>query len=412
MLKKLWLVFAQAVTVVLALMFTFATLRPEWLPQRLAPSAPTEPAVRPAPPPAPPPSTTGPAAEPAAESAVATQPASVRTASILSYSEAARRATAAVVNIYTTKAARSPSDHPLFGDPLFRRYFGDQFGDRPQTNSLGSGVIASADGYVLTNHHVVEGADEIEVLLADGSRAKARVAGTDPETDLAVLRIDMTDLPAIVFGNAESARVGDVVLAVGNPFGVGQTVTMGIISALGRTQLGINTFENFIQTDAAINPGNSGGTLVDTEGRLLGINTAIYSRTGGSLGIGFAIPASTARQVMDQIVATGSVTRGYIGVEPQDLTPELAEAFKLPRKDGAIIAGVMRNGPADRAGVKVGDILIDVDGQRVPNTATMLNVIAQLKPGSTAKFRFVRDNDTVEIPIRIGKRPKPGTPRE
>ena len=406
MLKKLWLVFAQAVTVLLALLFTFATLRPEWLPQRFT---------------AAPPSARSSAQEPAPSTRVAAEPdasapgpgdKTARVASILSYSEAARRATAAVVNIYTTKTGRSPSDHPLFGDPLFRRYFGDQLGERPQSNSLGSGVIASADGYVLTNHHVVDGADEIEVLLADGSRARARVVGTDSETDLAVLRVDLADLPAIVFGSAESARVGDVVLAVGNPFGVGQTVTMGIISALGRTQLGINTFENFIQTDAAINPGNSGGALVDTEGRLLGINTAIYSRTGGSLGIGFAIPASTARQVMDQIVATGSVTRGYIGVEPQDLTPELAEAFKLPRNNGAIIAGIMRNGPADRSGVKVGDILIDVDGQAVPNTASMLNVIAQLKPGSTAKFRFLRDGETVEIPIRIGKRPKPGTPRE
>ena len=398
MLQKLWLVFAQAVTVLLALLFTFATLRPEWLPQRFTDG---QTAARPAP-----------ATAESAASAPGASDNSVRVAPILSYSDAARRATAAVVNIYTAKTARSPADHPLFGDPLFRRFFGDQLGERPQTNSLGSGVIASADGYVLTNHHVVDGADEIEVLLADGSRARARVVGTDSETDLAVLRIDMADLPAIVFGNAESARVGDVVLAVGNPFGVGQTVTMGIVSALGRTQLGINTFENFIQTDAAINPGNSGGALVDTEGRLLGINTAIYSRTGGSLGIGFAIPASTARQVMDQIVATGSVTRGYIGVEPQDLTPELAEAFKLPRKDGAIVAGIMRNGPADRAGVKVGDILIDVDGHAVPNTASMLNVIAQLKPGSTARFRFLRDSETVEIPIRIGKRPKPGTPRE
>ena len=405
MLKKLWLVFAQAVTVLLALLFTFATLRPEWLPERLARERPPS-ITRPAP--EPPGAPSGPGA-PAGDAAGAPGAEARRAASILSYSEAARRATAAVVNIYTTKAARS-GDRPLFGDPLFRRFFGDP-GERPQTNSLGSGVIASPDGYVLTNHHVVDGADEIEVLMADGSSAKARVVGTDPETDLAVLRIDMAELPAIVFGNAEDARVGDVVLAVGNPFGVGQTVTMGIISALGRTQLGINTFENFIQTDAAINPGNSGGALVDTEGRLLGINTAIYSRTGGSLGIGFAIPATTARQVMDQIIATGSVTRGYIGVEPQDLTPELAEAFRLPRKDGAIIAGVMRGGPADRAGVRVGDILVDVDGRPIPNTTTMLNVIAQLEPGSTVTFRFLRDGTTVQVPIRIGKRPKPGTPR-
>jgi serine protease DegQ len=221
--------------------------------------------------------------------------------------------------------------------------------------------------------------------------------------------VGLTGLPALAFGSAEEARVGDVVLAIGNPFGVGQTVTMGIISALGRNQLGINTFENFIQTDAAINPGNSGGALVDTEGRLLGINTAIYSRSGGSMGIGFAIPASTAQQVMEQIVASGSVTRGYIGVEPQDVTPEMADAFKLPRKEGAIIAGVMRGGPADRAGVKVGDILVDVEGRPVTNTAGMLNLVAQLKPGTTARFRFVRETRELEIPITVGKRPRPGS---
>jgi len=390
MLKKLWLVFAQAVTVVLALLFTFATLRPEWLPSRLSAPAPT--AQVPVSPP---------------RAAPAEQPGIQRDRAILSYSEAAGRATPAVVNIFTSKTVRQ-QEHPLFGDPLFRRFFGDQFDQRQQTNSLGSGVIATADGYVLTNEHVIESADEIEVLLADGTRAQARLVGADPETDLAVLRVDLKNLPAIEFGDAEAARIGDVVLAIGNPFGVGQTVTMGIISALGRTQLGINTFENFIQTDAAINPGNSGGALVDSEGRLLGINTAIYSRTGGSLGIGFAIPVSTVRHVMEQIVATGSVTRGYIGVEPQDLTPELAEAFRLPRREGAIIAGVMRGGPADRAGVRVGDILVDVDGKPVADTASMLNLIAQLQPGTTVRFHFLRDAKPVEIPIRIGKRPAPG----
>jgi serine protease DegQ len=387
MLKKLWLVFAQTITIALALLFTFAALRPEWLPEALSPPAgPTKPAgpVDPAP----------------------GRTAAGNDAAILSYSQAASRATPAVVNIFTSKSARAQQDHPLFGDPLLRRFFGEP-PDR-QTNSLGSGVIASPDGYVLTNEHVVAAADEIEVLLADGSRAKARLVGSDPETDLAVLRLDMKNLPAIDFGDADAVKTGDVVLAIGNPFGVGQTVTMGIVSALGRTQLGINTFENFIQTDAAINPGNSGGALVDTAGRLLGINTAIYSRTGGSLGIGFAIPVSTVRQVMDQIIETGSVTRGYIGVEPQDLTPELAEAFRLPRRQGAIVAGVMRGGPADRAGVRVGDILIDVDGKPVTNTASMLNVIAQLKPGETVRFNFLRDAREIQLPIRIGKRPAPG----
>ena len=389
MLKKLWLTFAQAVAIALAGVFVTATLRPEWPPERL--SRPSVPAPAPAP-----------VREAPTPGAAAGSPA----ASILSYSEAARRATPTVVNIYTSKEARTPPDHPFFSDPLFRRFFGDQQ-RRQQTSSLGSGVIVGRDGTILTNHHVIEGADGIEALLADGRRAKARLVGSDPETDIAVLRIDLPDVPAITFADSDRARIGDVVLAIGNPFGVGQTVTMGIVSALGRTQLGINTFENFIQTDAAINPGNSGGALVDTEGRLIGINTAIYSRTGGSLGIGFAIPTSTARNVMDQIVRNGSVVRGYIGVEPQDVTPELAQAFRLPRKDGAIIAGVMRGGPADKAGVRTGDILIAVDGRAIPNTATMLDVIAQMPPGTSGRFSFVRDGREIELPITVARRPKP-----
>jgi serine protease DegQ len=391
MLKRLWLTFAQAVTVLLALVFVVATLRPEWLPARLAPPAAVQPRLPP----------------PAGTEPLRHDPLSAGTRSILSYSEAARRAVPTVVNIFTTKGTRTPSDHPFLSDPLFRRFFGDQQ-RRHQASSLGSGVVVSPDGLILTNHHVVDTADDIEVLLADGRRARARLVGSDPETDLAVLRIDLPNVPAIALGDPEKAQIGDVVLAIGNPFGVGQTVTMGIISALGRTQLGINTFENFIQTDAAINPGNSGGALVDTEGRLLGINTAIYSRTGGSLGIGFAIPISTARTVIEQLVTTGSVVRGYIGVEPQDVTPELAEAFRLTRKEGAIIAGVMRGGPADRAGVRTGDILVEIDGTPVTNTATMLNVIAQLRPGTTGRFRFVRSGKEVELPITVGRRPRPG----
>jgi len=392
MLRNLWLTFAQAVTVGIALLFVVSTLRPEWLAVQRRPAPPTMSAPAPVPP----------------APGVERQSARAADASILSYADAARTATPAVVNIFTAKEVRLPREHPLFDDPLFRRFFGDQFSQRQQTASLGSGVIVSADGVILTNHHVVESADEIDVLLADGRRARAKLVGSDPETDLAVLRIAIDGLPAVEFGSEAQARIGDVVLAIGNPFGVGQTVTMGIVSALGRSQLGINTFENFIQTDAAINPGNSGGALVDTRGRLLGINTAIYSRSGGSLGIGFAIPVSTAKMVMEQIVATGSVTRGYIGVEPQDVTPELAEAFKLPRKDGAIIAGVMRGGPADRAGVKVGDILFEVDGQPVNNTATMLNLIARLAPGSSARLRFLRDGREIELNVVVGKRPRPG----
>jgi len=245
------------------------------------------------------------------------------------------------------------------------------------------------------------------VALADGRRAKAKVVGSDPETDLAVLRIGLTALPTLAFGDLERVQVGDVVLAIGNPFGVGTTVTMGIVSALGRTHLGINTFENFIQTDAAINPGNSGGALVDSRGRLLGINTAIYSRSGGSMGIGFAIPVTTARQVVDSIVKQGGVVRGYIGVEPQDLTPEIAEAFQIPRREGAIIAGLVRGGPADKAGVKAGDVLIAVEGRAVKDTPSMLNLISQLEPGRTANLRFVREGREVDLPIVIGRRPKP-----
>jgi serine protease DegQ len=389
MLKKFWLVFAQAVTIVLAAVFVVATLKPQWLPFGANPPASFG---------------SGPRWAPGATSS---SPSASPSLPILSYRDAAGRATASVVNIFTSKNSRLPPDHPLLNDPMFRRFFGETPRGAP-ASSLGSGVVVSNDGFILTNHHVIESADGIEVAWSDGRRATARLVGSDPESDLAVLKVDAKDLIAIEFGDPDQARIGDVVLAVGNPFGVGQTVTMGIISALGRTQLGINTFENFIQTDAAINPGNSGGALVDSQGRLLGINTAIYSRTGGSLGIGFAIPVSTARTVMDQIVRTGAVVRGYIGVEPQDVTPELAQAFRLPRDDGAIIAGVMRGGPADKAGVKPGDILIEVDGTAIPNTATMLNVIAQIPPGSTRKFVFVREGRPVGIDITVGKRPRPG----
>ena len=397
-MKKYWLLFAQGVTVILAALFVLATLRPEWLPQPLRSTAPVQgkaetvhnaKAER------------GPNGSPVRGSS-----GDDAAQSILSYSEAARRATPAVVNILTGDLAITGPGNPFLRDPKSLRK-----GDTPplpdSASNLGSGVIASADGYILTNHHVLEEQSETEVVLADGERIRAKLVGSDPETDLAVLKVDRQGLPAIEFGDVAKARVGDVVLAIGNPFGVGQTVTMGIISALGRTQLGINTFENFIQTDAAINPGNSGGALVDTSGRLIGINTAIYSRTGGSLGIGFAIPSSTVQDVMQQIIANGRVIRGYIGVEPQDVTPELAQAFRLPRRDGAIIAGIMRGGPAEKAGVKVGDILISLDGQPVTNVTGMLNMISLLKPGSTARFRFLRDTQEVDLPILVGTRPDP-----
>jgi serine protease DegQ len=393
MLRKLWLIFAQAATVCVAVLFVLATLEPRWLTQAgigwLALADRTK----------------------GAGSASGDAPGSARRAAptASSYAEAARRAMPAVVNINTSKQV-AVARNPFGDDPLFRRFFGDQIGnEHQQIASLGSGVIVSPEGYILTNNHVIEAADEIEVALADGRKAKAKVVGSDPDTDLAVVRVALRNLPAITFGQYEKIQVGDVVLAIGNPFAVGQTVTMGIVSALGRNHLGINTFENFIQTDAAINPGNSGGALVDSQGALVGINTAIYSnnRAGGSLGIGFAIPVNTARQVMESIVATGGVVRGYIGVEPQEITPELVEALHLPRASGALIAGVMRNGPADRAGVRPGDILVGVDSQATEDTTAMLFQIAQLKPGSSANLTLVRGSQQLTLNVQVGKRPKP-----
>jgi Do/DeqQ family serine protease len=325
-----------------------------------------------------------------------------------SYHDAVMHAAPAVVNIFTAKEVRTPR-HPFFNDPLFRRFFGDPGDDTQRATSLGSGVIVSSDGYILTNHHVVEAADEIEVALADGKKLVARLVGNDPETDLAVLRVQNASLPVITFGASDSLRVGDVVLAIGNPFAFGQTVTSGIVSALGRSGLGINVFENFIQTDAAINPGNSGGALVDARGRLVGINTAIYSRTpgGASLGIGFAIPVSTAKMVLDSIVKTGGVTRGWIGVELQPLTPALAESFQLGPLEGVIIGGVLRGGPADKGGAQPGDVLLEIEGKRVSDPQGVLNAVAGLAPGSTAKLKVKRKGEDRELVITIGRRPKP-----
>jgi serine protease DegQ len=379
-MHKLWLIFAQAVTISLAALFVVVTLRPDlvsWtghnggiVTVREAPDGPRE---RP---------------------------------NIVSFSPAAKKAMPSVVNIFTSKDVKVPR-HPFMDDPLFRRFFGDQLdGDTQHSSSLGSGVIIGPEGYILTNHHVVEAADEIELALADGRKAPAKVVGTDPETDLAVLKVDLSGLPAITFGNPDKLSVGDVVLAIGNPFGVGQTVTMGIVSALGRSHLGISTFENFIQTDAAINPGNSGGALVDASGNLIGINSAIYSRSGGSLGIGFAIPANLAKQVMEQIVRTGSVTRGWIGVEVQDISAELAESFKLSNIHGTLIAGVLRGGPADRAGIKPGDILIAVESREVIDSTGMLNLVAALEPGKDATLKILRNHNELSVKVSVGKRPK------
>jgi serine protease DegQ len=384
-MRRLWLIFAQTTTVCLAILFIVATLRPEWLPQRTAGGLTLVPLLE-----APPAGT-----------------ASASTPAVSSYADATRKAAPAVVNVFTSKEVRVPS-HPFADDPVFRRFFGDESSARrQQTSSLGSGVIVSAEGYVLTNNHVIESADQIEIALADGRKAPATLVGADPETDLAVLKLTLPNLPAITFGRAEDLAVGDVVLAIGNPFGVGQTTTMGIVSALGRTHLNINTFENFIQTDAAINPGNSGGALIDARGNLVGINTAIYSRSGGSLGIGFAIPVSTGRQVMEQLITSGGVTRGYIGVEPQDVTPELADAFKLSRREGVIIAGVVRGGPAAKAGIRTGDIVTEVAGTPISDTTTMLNLIAQLPPGREIVIKVARANQSIDVKLQVATRPRP-----
>ncbi|MCC7598753.1 Do family serine endopeptidase [Janthinobacterium sp. FW305-129] len=381
-MRRFWLLFAQTVTIALALYFVYGALRPASRVQQLGSPAKPVPVVE------------------TASSSLAPG----------SYRDAAARAMPAVVNILTLQVPKRGA-HPLARDPFFKRFFGDRDPDGEDDddlkNSLGSGVIVSHEGYVLTNNHVVEGADEIEVVLTDGRKAPAKVVGLDPETDLAVIKINLDKLPVIVLGQSELARVGDVVLAIGNPFGVGQTVTMGIISALGRNNLHINSFENFIQTDAAINFGNSGGALVDTRGNLIGINTAIYSQSGGSVGIGFAIPVSTAKTVMEAIIKDGHVVRGWIGVETQDITPELAQSFNLQRTSGAIIAGVVRNGPADKAGIVPGDILLTVEGKPVGDTTEMLNLIAQLPPGGKAKMTVLRKNREAALDVVVGKRPIP-----
>jgi serine protease DegQ len=379
-MRKLWLVFAQTATICLAALFVVSTLRPDLLAVNTRGAVVT-------------------VKEPPADAQGRANPAS--------FSEAARKAMPAVVNIYTSQEVKR-ARHPFMDDPLFRYFFGEQPDAGPQRREgLGSGVIVSEQGYVLTNHHVVEAVDQIEIALADSRKVPARVVGTDPETDLAVLKIDLQKLPAITFARAEQVRVGDFVLAIGNPFGIGQTVTLGIVSGLGRSHLGITTFENFIQTDAAINPGNSGGALVDSNGNLIGINTAIYSQTGGSMGIGYAIPVSTARQVMEQIIQKGSVTRGWIGVGVQEVTKEIAEAFKLPAAGGVLITQVERGGPADKAGVKLGDVLLAVNGKPVADTMVMLNSIAVLQPGEGAKLKVSRNHAENELTVTIGRRPKP-----
>lgn len=373
-MKKLWLFFSQAVTVFVAAWFVIATLQPQWLAA-----------------PAPPPAVSAPLVLPVPQVSAAAQPGSL--------AAAVKRAAPAVVSINTSRITR----HPFADDPWFRLFFGQQ-GSQSQSG-LGSGVIMSADGYVLTNNHVVQEADHIEAVLADGRRANARVIGADPESDLAVLKIDLPDLPVMTPSDSDRIEVGDRVLAIGNPFGVGQTVTSGIVSALGRDQLGINTFENFIQTDAAINPGNSGGALTDEQGRLLGINTAIYSRSGGSLGIGFAIPVNVARQALQDIVQNGRVVRGWIGVESTALTPELAENLGAASAQGVIITGVLNGGPAARAGMRPGDVVTRINGRPIRTVAELRAGITALRPGTAATFTALRQGQNVEMQLVPGLRP-------
>ena len=388
-MRKTWLVFSQAVTVAVAVLFVVSTLKPEWL--RRGGGTTLPPIV----------SITSGAAQPL--------PVTLDGGAVMSYSAAARRASPAVVSITASKA---PARSARSDDPVFQFFFGDrarQSGGEPQIG-LGSGVIVSGEGYLLTNNHVIDGADDIEVMLTDGRQARAKLVGTDPETDIAVLKVELDKLPAISFGDAEKLQVGDVVLAIGNPFDVGQTVTSGIVSALGRNRLGINVFENFIQTDAAINPGNSGGALVDAAGNLLGINTAIYSRTGGSLGIGFAIPVTTARQVMEALIRDGQVTRGFIGIEQRDLTPEIAQTLNLPVKLGVLVTGVLQSGPASAGGLRPGDVVVSIAGTPVTNSYQLLNAVASLKPRAVAAIGVQRGDKALNVEVTIGQRPKQRQP--
>ena len=382
-MRKIWLLFAQAVTITLAALFVVSLVKPDWLAWRthvveVRESAPPGPAV-------------APALNPRA----------------LSFSDAAKKAIPSVVNISATRQVRRRS--PLIDDPAFQRFFGERFSLPPETQlSLGSGVIVSREGYILTNDHVVEGVTEIQVTLHDGRTVLGKTVGTDPDTDLAVVRISATGLTPVTFGQSDQARVGDVVLAIGDPFSVGQTVTMGIISAVGREIGPASPFGSFIQTDAAINPGNSGGALVDTAGNLIGINTLIFSRSGGYQGIGFAIPVSLAKRVMEQIIETGSVTRGWFGVDVADITPELAESLGLKGTRGAIVGAIERGSPAEKSGIRLGDVIYSINGRTVPDVSSALNAIAEIPPGKSVPVKLIRRSQDLTVEVTVGKRrPRP-----
>ncbi len=382
-MRKLWLVFAQAVTFTLAVIFVVSLVKPEWLAWRTQVVE-----VR--------------------ETPVSAAPGSLATAAnvgtrAFSFSDAARKAIPSVVNISATRQVRRRN--PLLDDPAFQRFFGERFNLPPETQlSLGSGVIVSREGFILTNDHVVEGVSDIQVSLHDGRTLPGKIVGMDPDTDLAVVRVSATGLTPITFGESERAQVGDVVLAIGDPFSVGQTVTMGIVSAVGREIGEANPFGSFIQTDAAINPGNSGGALVDIHGNLIGINTLIFSRSGGYQGIGFAIPVSLAKRVMEQIIETGSVTRGWFGIEVANITPELVESLGLKVTRGAIVGAIERGSPAEKSGMKLGDVVVEIDHKPVGDVNTALNGIAGVPPGKSVPVKVVRGERELTLDVLVGRR--------
>ncbi len=383
MARRFWLIFAQTVTLGLAAIGLLHVLAPQWLPSssRINTSVLT---LQEAP-----------------------QGETPLTKGVATYREATQKALPSMVNIYTSKAARI-TRNPLLNDPRLRRFFGQNGEIESQkSTSLGSGVIVSHEGYIVTNNHVIEAADEIAVSLSDGRKFAARVVGADPESDLAIIKIEGTDLHPVTFGHIQETQIGDVVLAIGNPFGVGQTVTMGIVSAMGRSKLGINAFENFIQTDAPINPGNSGGALIDTQGKLIGINTAIFSSSGGSLGIGFAIPENTVREVLKQLIEKGMVVRGWAGVATQDISPQLASTFGLDEVRGAVVTGLLPRGPGAKAGIRIADVILELENQPVSGSDELRNLIASLSPGDKARLTLFRDGKKQVVTITVAQRPIP-----
>lgn len=379
-MRRLWLIFSQAATVGMALLFVVATLKPQWLSGSGQPFGAVVAEVVSL-------RTAAPAAAPASGAG--------------SLADAARQAAPAVVSVVTSKAR---SRNPHRDDPAFGFFYGDR---NPGQQGVGSGVIVSPEGILLTNNHVVEDAGEIDVQLSDGREVRAEVVGTDPETDLAVLRIPLGQLPAITLGRSQDLQVGDPLLAIGNPFNVGQTVTAGIVSALGRNGLGLSTFESFIQTDAAINPGNSGGALVNAQGHLVGINTAIYSKSGGSQGIGFAIPTDVAMRVMRSLLKDGVVRRGWIGVEPQNLTPEIAESLQIGNRPGVLITDVLQDGPASKGGLRPGDVVVSVANRPVASVSQLLDAVANLEPGKPAQVSALRGRNELALTLDIVQRKRP-----